>query len=197
MQVFFSEDDYRSYLRILAEEARRHEVEVWAYCLMPNHVHLIAVPPSAPSLAKALGEAHRRYAWRVNRRQGWAGHLWQERFSSFAMDEPHLSAAIRYVLLNPVRAGLAQTAAEWTHSSARAHLASAPDELVDPRPAALRIKDWDRFLRLDEPREEIEELRRHCRVGRPLGSDAFLDALEQASDRPVRPRRAGRKPRAQ
>ena len=196
MQVFFSDEDYRSYLRILADEARRHELGVWAYCLMPNHVHLIATPPSEPSLAKALGEAHRRYAWRVNRRQGWTGHLWQERFSSCAMDEPHLSAAIRYVLLNPVRAGLATTASAWPYSSARAHLGSAADELVETQPAALRIKDWDNFLRLADSREETEELRRHSRIGRPLGSDAFLDELEQATGRPVRPARAGRRPRA-
>ena len=74
---------------------------------MPNHVHLIVVPQSAGSLRRAIGEAHRRYARRINFREGWRGHLWQGRFASFVMDEDHLLTAARYVELNPVR-GLVQ-----------------------------------------------------------------------------------------
>lgn len=105
MRTFFSAEDYHRYLRILAKLARRYELEAWAYCLMPNHVHLLVVPSSEAGLARPIGEAHRRYALEVNRRHGWTGHLWQERFASFPMDSPHLHAADRYVLLNPVRSG--------------------------------------------------------------------------------------------
>ena len=91
------------YLELIARFCRAEQVAIWAYCLMPNHVHLIVVPQSAESLRRAIGEAHRRYTRRINFREGWRGHLWQGRFASFVMDEDHLLNAARYVELNPVR----------------------------------------------------------------------------------------------
>ncbi len=83
MQTFFSDGDYRRYVEILGEKARCYSMRIWAYCLMPNHVHLIAVPSAEGGLARPVGRAHRRYAIEINRRNGWTGHLWQERFASF------------------------------------------------------------------------------------------------------------------
>ena len=194
MRVFFSQDDYRSYIGLLALQASRHALEIWAYCLMPNHVHLIVVPSTEEGLARPLGEAHRRYAALVNRREGWTGHLWQERFSSFPMDEPHLLTAIRYVLLNPVRAGMVEAATDWSYSSARAHVLGKPDQLVNTRAAADRVSDWRRYLGLEVPSKEAEVLRRHGRSGRPLGSDGFIERLERLTGRRLRPRKAGRRP---
>src|SRR5437868_509366 len=105
-QTFFCEEDYRAYKSLLGIWCRRLGVGIWAYCLMPNHVHLIAVPESESALRVALGEAHRRYTRRVNFREGWRGHLWQGRFGSVVLDGAHLFAAGRYVERNPVRAGL-------------------------------------------------------------------------------------------
>ena len=105
--VFFGDDDYRAYAGLLAQSCTDFGVAVWGYCLMPNHVHLILVPSDEAALRLALGEAHQRYTRRVNVREGWRGHLWQGRFASVPMDEPHLLACARYVELNPVRAGLA------------------------------------------------------------------------------------------
>ena len=85
--TFFLDDDYRAYLSLMAEWCGRHGAHVWAYCLMPNHVHLIVVPEAADGLRRAIGEAHRRYTRLINFREGWRGHLWQERFASFPMDE--------------------------------------------------------------------------------------------------------------
>ena len=82
-----------------------HQVEIWAYCLMPNHVHLIAVPQSPDGLRLAIGEVHRRYTRMVNFREGWRGHLWQGRFAPFVLDEPYVLTAARHVELNPVRGG--------------------------------------------------------------------------------------------
>ncbi|HEX2464635.1 MAG TPA: transposase [Thermoanaerobaculia bacterium] len=196
MQVFFCHGDYRAYVRILARQASKHGLDVWAYCLMPNHVHLIAVPSTEHALARALGEAHRRYALRVNKRKGWTGHLWQERFSSFAMDGPRLPSAIRYILLNPVRAGLATTATDWPYSSARAQIAGAPDELVGIGPTANLVSDWRSFLSRDVKPEELEQLRWQGRSGRgrPLGSVAFIDELERITGRCLRRPTRGRKP---
>ena len=156
---------------------------------------LPVVPSTENGLARPLGEAHHRYAIQVNRRHKWTGHLWQERFASFPMDEPHLLAAIRYVLLNPVRAGLAQTATDWPHSSARAHVFGEPDAIVNCRPASERIANWDLYLGQNENNaEKTEALRRHGRIGRPLGSESFVDRLEKATGRRLRPRKVGRKP---
>ena len=102
-QTFFDDSDYNAYIGMMSEWCGKNGVEIWAYCLMPNHVHLIAVPQSEDGLRRAIGEAHRRYTWRVNMKQEWRGHLWQGRFSSCVMDTPHLLTAARYVELNPVR----------------------------------------------------------------------------------------------
>lgn len=189
MTVFFCRDDYESYCGLLARQADRHQLQIWAYCLMPNHVHLIAVPSSETGLARPFGEAHRRYAVLINRRQGWTGHLWQERFSSCPMDEAHLMAAIRYVLLNPVRAGLVSEATDWPHSSARAHVLGEPDKLVDTAPAASRVADWADLLRGGAFTEETEALRQHGRAGYPVGSRSFIARVEQLTGRRLRPSR--------
>ncbi|MEW5980395.1 MAG: transposase, partial [Acidobacteriota bacterium] len=120
-QTFFCDDDYREYIALVSEWCAKHCVRIWAWCLMPNHVHLIAVPSSPESLARAIGEAHRRYTRRINFRENWRGHLWQERFASFPLDENYLLAAARYVEMNPVAAGLVAHPGEYPWSSARAH----------------------------------------------------------------------------
>ena len=94
-KTFFHDDDYQQYLNLMREWCERHSVEIWAYCLMPNHVHLVAVPETEDGLAKAIGEAHRRYTRYVNFRKGWTGYLWQGRFASFPMDEAGGMAACR------------------------------------------------------------------------------------------------------
>lgn len=194
MRVFFCADDYRTYIHLAALQASRHALKIWAYCLMPNHAHLIVVPATRDGLSRPLGEAHRRFAELPNRRKGWTGHLWQARFDSFPMEERHLLAAVRYVLLNPVRAGLVKTATAWPYSSARAQVLGRPDKLVDVRPVARRVADWERFLApRRQSEEELETIRRHSRVGRPLGSESFIDALEEETGRDLRPSRAGRK----
>lgn len=109
-KTFFSIDDYASYIKLLAAAKSKAGVEVWAYCLMPNHVHLVVVPKTESSLAALFSDAHRRYTRRINAREGWKGHLWQERFHSSVMDENYLLSTVRYVELNPVRARLCDQA---------------------------------------------------------------------------------------
>jgi putative transposase len=193
--TFFVDDDYRSYLDLLGVACRRFGVELWAYCLMPNHVHLIAMPEGETGLRLALGEAHRRYTRAVNARQGWVGHLWQGRFASCALDDAHVVAAARYVELNPVRARLTRRARDWPWSSARAHLAGRDDGVVKVRPLLDAVGDWRAFLSEEPDAALLDGLRRHERTGRPLGSDAFVAGLEAALGRELRPRKPGRKPR--
>ena len=120
MPVFASDHDRQKYLSLLKEFGARHGVQFWAWCLMTNHVHLVVVPKHDTSLARAIGEAHRRYTLALNVREGVRGHLFQERFHSFPIQtDRHLIAVVRYVERNPVRAGLARQAADYPWSSAR------------------------------------------------------------------------------
>lgn len=194
LDTFFGDADYEAYRRLLARYCERAEVAVWAYCLMPNHVHLILVPAGGDGLRRALAETHRRYTAMINLRAEWRGHLWQERFHSFVMDEGHLLAAARYVELNPVRAGLAATAADWPWSSARAHLAGRNDALATVAPLLERVGDWRAYLEQRPPGAELDALRRHGRTGRPLGPAAFIQDLERTLGRPLGRRRPGPKP---
>ena len=194
-QTFFSDDDYLHYLAIAAKHLTARGVEVWAYCLMPNHVHLIAVPRDLDSLRRGIGETHRRYSRAVNFREGWRGYLWQGRFVSCVMDEPHLLAAARYLETNPLRAGLVERPEDWPFSSARAHLAGEDDELVKVRPLLKRVPySWAEFLALPVQREMAEAIRLHQRTGRPLGGRAFVKSLERKLHRPLLPQTPGRKP---
>lgn len=130
METFFSEADYREYRSLMAEWCNRFKVVIWSYCLMSNHIHLIAVPDAADKMCSAIGEAHRRYTVFINSQKGWKRHLWQGRFPSFPMDEKYLIAASRYIELNPVRAGLVSDAEDYPWSSCRAHLNNEDDILV-------------------------------------------------------------------
>jgi putative transposase len=153
---------------------------------------LIAVPKTEDGLRRAIGEAHRRYTRRINFREKWRGYLWQGRFASFVMDEPYLLAAARYVELNPVRAKLTTDAADWPWSSARAHLSGRDDPLVKVAPLLGMIPDWNAFLRSAMREEELHDLRRHSRTGRPLGSVTFLERLEGMVGRVLTPQKGGR-----
>ena len=193
--VFFQDADYHAYKTLLAEWCARAHVQVWAYCLMTNHVHLILVPKTADGLRQALGPAHRRYTRRINFREGWRGHLWQARFASYVMDERHLLAAVRYVELNPVRAGLVADPAVYLWSSASAHLAGRDDGLVQVQPLLECVPDWHAFLRSGLTANELTILERHERNGWPLGSAEFIETLGCQLGRGVQPGKRGPKPK--
>lgn len=169
------------------------DVEVWAYCLMPNHVHLIAAPLSEDALSQAIGEAHRRYTRRVNFREGWRGHLSQGRFASFPMDHTHLYRAARHVELNPVRANMVKYPQEYRWSSASAHIAGRDDRLVHVAPLLEMFGDWDDFLSRGLSDEEVEKFRCHGRTRRPLGTDSFLARLENVLGRILHKQKPGPK----
>ena len=191
--VFFTDDDYRVYRRLLAQGCKAAGVQAWAYCLMPNHVHLVLIPSSPDGLRAALAEAHRRYTRAVNAREGWTGYLWQGRFSSAPMDEGHLMAAARYCELNPVRARLTTRPEQWPWSSARAHLAGGDDELVSVAPLLDRVEDWSAFLDAGLSDDDHKALRRAESTGRPLGSSSFIAGLETRLGRSFQPNKPGPK----
>ncbi len=192
LPVFFGDDDYRAYKALLGDWCAKASTEVWAYCLMPNHVHLILKPSHEDGLRAALGEVHRRYAQHINNREGWRGHLWQSRFASFPMDNAYLLACARYIELNPVRAKLVRSPRTWAWSSAKAHLTGKTDGLVTIAPLLKRVDDWKAFLGTGLAMEDADAIRSHERTGHPLGGKAFLTRLKKRLGRDVTPRKPGR-----
>jgi putative transposase len=191
-RTFHCEADHRLYVRYLAEACLATGTSVWAWCLMPNHVHLVLVPSAEGGLSASLQRTQGRYTRAVNAREKWAGQLWQGRFASFVMDERHLLACARYVELNPVRAGLVQRAADWPWSSARAHLGGRADPLTDPRPLLERWPDWRSVLESGEDEAMLRAIRARERSGRPLGSDSFVAGLQSIAGLRLAPRPRGR-----
>lgn len=192
--IFFEHGDQEIYRDLLAEHCARASVGVWSYCLMPNHVHLILTPRDATGLARAIGDAHRRYTIFINARGRWHGHLFQSRFASVAMDEAHLLAAVRYVSLNPVRARLVARAQDWPWSSVRAHLAGEGDALAQVAPVLSRVRDFAALIAPDvEDENTYARLREAEGTGRPLGNAEFIAGLEQILGRSIARRAPGRK----
>lgn len=192
-KVFFSDKDKTAYLNLLYKYAQDARLTFWAYCLMDNHVHLIAVPEKEDSLAKGIGDTHKYYTRMVNFRENWRGYLWQGRFSSFPLDEKYLYAAIRYVERNPVRAGIVKRAEDYEFSSAKAHVYKTNDLLLSDNFVIEEIKDWKEFLAEDDKDQDVKLFKKHTRVGRPLGQEGFIEKLEKMTGRILRPQKAGRK----
>lgn len=169
------------YLDYLYNACQRHGVLIWAYCLMRNHVHFIAVPSEVDSLARCFSEAHVRYTRRINFREGWKGHLWQARFGSSVLDENHLIAAVRYVERNPVRAGIVRDAWEYPWSSAAYHIGKVRQDRIIESDDMLRkvIGDWKTYLLNEDQKDYLQSFRRESLVNRPLGDKAFVSGLEK------------------
>lgn len=167
--TFFRPADYASYLTIARDQFGAAGVEVWAYCLMPNHVHLIATPRDETGLATAVGRTHLKYTRYINARETWTGCLWQGRFQSLPMDDVYFRRCVRYVGLNPVRAGLVDKALDWPWSSVQTHLGLRADRLITPVAVnAVLDEEGDGFFDVDMRADDLARLRASLREGRPL-----------------------------
>ncbi|WP_426608953.1 transposase [Bradyrhizobium sp. McL0616] len=195
-RTFFEDGDYALYRDLLAANCEEAGVEVWAWCLMPNHVHLILVPSDPDGLRRALARVHRSYAGAVQARRRRTGHFWQGRFGAVAMDERHLAAALRYVSLNPVRARLVRRAQDWRWASTRAHLRGRDDGLTALTPIRDRFPDFGDLLATEPEADLFGALRSAESIGRPLGDDRFLARIERQTGRVLKPAKRGPKPSA-
>ena len=195
-QVIFATDaDRLTYMALLREYAQLYDLSLLGYCLMSNHVHLIAVPHTETALSQCLKQAHGRYASYWNGHQSSTGHVWQGRFYSCPLDERHLWQALRYVELNPVRAKMVDRPESWPWSSAAAHCGLAsPDAMLQMERWQRRWSagEWQSFLAVADSAADLADLRRFTHTGRPLGSPEFVSELERAMLRPLAPRRRGR-----
>ena len=173
-QVFFSDDDRRFYLKHLRLNCDKYSVSILAYCLMINHVHLVLILSTWESLALVVGETHKNYTRMINKREKWRGYLWQERFLSFILDEVYFWSVMRYVELNPVRAGLVPLAQDYFWSSARGHVGLSDDPVIDK---VTLLPHWADILKCDIGTAELLLIRSSCSSGRPLGGQDFINFL--------------------
>jgi putative transposase len=180
-RVFLANGDAEAYLSLLHAYCRRYGLKVFAYCLMPNHVHLVVTPADTEAMHCTLRAVHSQFAQRINRMREISGHLWQGRYFSCALDPQHFLNAIRYVELNPVRAGLIAKAENYAWSSAAAHCGRRVDLLLEPKESASLlqgIENWSRWLAMGVPDDCQDVLRRHERRNLPCGSPEFIANLE-------------------
>ncbi|MBE3142430.1 MAG: transposase [Planctomycetes bacterium] len=210
-QTVFEEDaDYRRYLGLLRECAERYGLDIWAYCLMPNHVHFVCVPKSEASLARAFNALHVRYAQYFHKEKGSSGRLWRGRFMSCVLDDPSVFEEVRFIETNPVRAGLAERAEDYPWSSARCHVLGEPDAVLvvgsDTGQALNRmagvpqcraIPSWRSYLAAMGDEGIVKRTRERLKTGRPAGDAEFVRKLEGVVGRKLgamprgRPRKVG------
>ncbi len=194
--VFLCDDDFRYYLDTLLAQSRKWAMQVHAYCLMTNHVHIVATPLNADSLAKAVGRTHYRFALAANRAHGRSGHLWQNRFYSCVLEEgDHLLNAIRYVERNPVRANMVENAWDYSWSSAAAHLSvkDATGLLDMPRWRNwTHHVDWRARLGGEDSEEYLTQVLSATHRGHPLAGKDFVMKLEKRLGEVLRPKPVGR-----
>jgi putative transposase len=193
--ILHSDADRTVYLDLLRQNIEQHSLTLIGYCLMSNHVHLITVPPKANVLGLALKDTHGRYASYWNAIHHSSGHVWQGRYYSCPLDEPHLWKALRYTELNPVRAGLVAKAESWAWSSAAAHCATLPADgylAMEQWRTRWSPCSWRAYLSAGENECELSAIRQYTHAGRPLGTAEFIGALEQQTQRHLAPQRRGR-----
>ena len=160
---------------------------------MSNHVHLIAVPAVKNSLAKAIGEAHKAYTATFNKRNNEKGFLFQGRFYSTPMDRQHFYAAVRYVLRNPVRAGIVEDPMDYRWSSVRFNSSrDEHDPLIETNEQLSWVTHWNEYLRSDP--DEIDVIRDSTRTGRPCGGEDFISLAEKVTGRDLRKHHPGPQP---
>jgi len=195
--VFLDDGDRIKYLSWIQEYSLQHKLSLLAYCLMQNHVHFIAVPQREDSLAKTFNSAHMRYSHYFNKKLKVTGHLWQGRFYSCVLDEPHLLLAAKYIERNPVRAKLVAKPWQYQWSSAKAHIDNKEQsqlrlnnifEIIDD----MSIETWKDYIDSKEEKPAIDAIRMHTLTGRPLGTNKFIETLEKRFERRLIPLPIGR-----
>lgn len=194
--TFFADSDYEAYLKLLGASAKTFDFDIWSYCLMPNHVHLLVVPQNENSLREGIGQTHKTYTRMVNLSQGWKGCLWQGRFFSCPIDPVRAALVASYIELNPVRANLCQHPRQYRWSSADAACANhSPRNAFAPLVAPLGT--WEEFLcsGIHTSGSDYSELRQRSQSGRPFGNDLFVKKLEAEACRLLSPMRRGPKTR--
>jgi putative transposase len=179
-EVFHIDQDYKVFTHLMGEAKTRYSVKIFAYCLLPNHFHMVLMPLRAEELSKWMQWLMTSHVRRYHRHYGTSGHVWQGRFKSFLIQEDsHLLAVLRYVEANPVRAGLVGSAKEWLWSSHKERTGEKSRLLMDEIPVGLP-KGWDRYV--DEPLREKELNRLRQSVNRQSPYGALMWQMEVSKE---------------
>ncbi|MEA3464572.1 MAG: transposase [Thermodesulfobacteriota bacterium] len=192
--VFCDDEDRQTYLHLLDKYSKKFSLQIWAYCLMDNHVHLLAVPEKEESLARGVGLTNQVYTQYLNRKRNQSGRIWQNRFYSCLVDnDAYLWTVARYIESNPLKAGIADNAEGYHWSSAKAHVTGTDNSLLHT-PCWLEPQhreSYGEFIRhVDD--EADKAIRKATSTGRPFGSEAFIDNMEFRLNQTLRPRKPGR-----
>jgi len=197
--IFYDNEDREVYLALLNDYGQRHGLALWAYCLMTNHVHLLVVPGHEKSMAEAIGRTHMRYARWLNKKRGWCGHLWANRYYSTALDENHLWTAARYVEANPLRARMVVRAEHYPWSSCAVHCGAAADaagllHTQRPFPGHLDRNGWTNGSTV-----YCLKMRLNCCVKTRQrvapGGVKFIELMEERLNRILKKQKPGPKPK--
>jgi len=177
--VFFTTDDRLSYLEWLKKYSSLYELDILAYCLMTNHIHIVGIPQNEDSIARTIQFVNMRYTQLINRNMGFDGHLWHGRYFSTALDDTYLWNAIRYVEQNPVRAGLVEQAELFQWSSAAYHCGLKD---IDPvvktnEDSKLIFEDWSNTLHSVPDQKVTDMLRIRTQKGFPCGDTEFVQRI--------------------
>jgi len=195
-RVFHSDKDYEAFVSLMREAKERYSLKLLAYCLMPNHFHIVLMPAQSEDLSKWMQWLMTSHVRRYHRYHGTSGHVWQGRFFSSPLDEAYLWAAMRYVERNPVRAKMVRKAENYRWSSAAAHCRVREDEVLTKKPIWRKqfeaIGDWSAWLAEGDAPEQLEIMRRHTEKGLPCGSEKFIRKLETLVGRALHYRPQGR-----
>ena len=183
--IFKCTGDYAVFLSVLHEASARHHLEIHSYALMTNHYHLLATPRTPTAIAKTMQSVGRRYVYHFNRRYERTGTLFEGRYRSTLIDtESHWFNCMRYVELNPVRAGIVSTPEAYPWSSYPSNARGMPDRLIVPHalyellgdsPSA-RQQSWREICGQELPEGQLEEIRHAVHYGRPIGNVSALVA---------------------
>ncbi len=165
--VFFQKNDFQFYLDLLQTYSQEHDLDVLSYCLMPNHVHVIAVPGHEDAMRAVFAQVHKRYTSMINKREGWTGHLWQARFASYVMDEDYMLNALRYIEMNPVIAGIAARPYDYLWSSAKSRYRGDPNPILSGNMVDDLVQDWEEFWDRPLDQDFLKQLEQHARSGKP------------------------------
>ncbi|MCK5065394.1 MAG: transposase [Candidatus Fermentibacteraceae bacterium] len=185
INIFECDKDRYFYLRMLSEYAKKHKLDIKCWCLMCNHIHLIAVPDSEETMSQAIGSAHWAYANSFNERKGVKGRLFQGRYYSTPMSTVHYNAAVRYILRNPVRAGIVRNAWNYEWSSTRFHMGLIEHDPLVRKPDILELhSSWREYLIADPV--EMNLIRRRTKNGIPCGEADFVREIERLTNRKFR-----------
>jgi putative transposase len=190
--VFFCDADKDYYLELLGTYAAKHKVDILAYCLMTNHIHLVLRPTTKDGLQKVLKPLHMRYSQYINKQNNTTGILWQGRFFSAPLDEVYTYYAFAYVENNPVVAGMVDNAIDYKYSSGRHHAGLLVDNLITNYDIGVSQSDYQEYLQSLLKHKSVKLLQTQTHKGLPCGSDDFIQKLSSVVGRDLALRNIGR-----